>query len=188
MSKVILAVCGEMACGKGVVTEYLVDTYQASKYKFSIPLRDILNRLHVAVTRESLASLSLSLRQTFGEQVLSDAICQDISEDANDVVVLDGVRRLADIKRTKTLEGFKLAYVNADIETRCRRLVSRGENAGDETKSFEQFKADSLLESELQIKQLKKYADFVLENNGTKEQLYEQIDNMMRQINKNPKK
>jgi len=66
--------------------------------------------------------------------------------------------------------------------------VSRGENDGDETKSFEQFKADSLLESELQIKQLKKYADFVLENNDTKEQLYEQIDNMMQQINKNPKK
>ena len=35
---------------------------------------------------------------------------------------------------------------------------------------------------------LKKYADFVLENNDTKEQLYEQIDNMMQQINKNPKK
>jgi dephospho-CoA kinase len=47
-----------------------------------------------------------------------------------------------------------------------------------------QFEKDAKLETELQIASLKERADFVLNNDGTLEELYAQIDKMMEELQK----
>jgi dephospho-CoA kinase len=179
MAKIILGFTGEIACGKGTATKYVVEKYQAASHRFSTMLRDVLRRLYLGDTRENMQKISTLLRQNFGEDLMAKVIFQDVQEDAHDIVVVDGVRRLADIKFLKELPQFKLIYVEADINKRYERIVRRGENPDDLSKTFDQFKKDHEAETEQQITGLKKEADAVIDNNGSLENLYLQIDEML---------
>ena len=94
-------------------------------------------------------------------------------------MIVDGVRRMADITFLKELPHFKLIYAEADLQNRYERIVKRAENTDDTTKTFEDFKKDHELETELQIRDLKNYADYVVNNDGVYADLYKQIDDII---------
>jgi len=108
----------------------------------------------------------------------------DAEGDAHDIVIIDGVRRLADIVYLRELPHFKLVYVEADMEIRYERIVKRGENSDDAKKTFEEFKKDHEDESEDQIRELKNYADYVINNDGTYEELHMQVDKIIDECSK----
>lgn len=171
MQKTILALAGEMGCGKGTLTRYLVARYGAEIYRFSNPLRDILDRMHKDKSRVNISNLSTALRQVFGDDTLSEILLADIEQSTSSFIILDGVRRESDIKYFKNLTGFKLVYIDADINKRYDRVVSRGENSSDTTKTFEEFMRETRAETEARIRGLKEISGMILENNGTIEEL-----------------
>ncbi|MEK7062248.1 MAG: AAA family ATPase [Patescibacteria group bacterium] len=180
--KLIIGLAGEMASGKGTITNYIVQNHNGKNFRFSTILRDILNRLYLEETRENLQKLSTILRDNFGQDVLSSAIAKEAKSSEDKILVMDGVRRLSDIKFLKDFPGFKLVYIEADIKKRFQRISVRGENSDDNTKTFEQFKKELEQESEIQIKGLKKDADYIIDNNGSLEELYAQIDKIIKQL------
>jgi dephospho-CoA kinase len=179
MQKIILGFAGEIASGKGTAAKYIKEKYQGSTHRFSTMLRDVLDRLYIEQTRESTSTLSTILRQNFGEDIMAKVIFHDVSGDEAGIVAIDGVRRQADIKYLKELSEFKLVYIDTSMENRYERIQKRGENEDDNQKTFEEFKKDHERETELQIKDLKKVADFVVDNNGTLENLHSQIDKII---------
>jgi dephospho-CoA kinase len=179
MEKIIIGVTGEIACGKGTVAKYIVEKYGADSYRFSTMLRDVLKRLHIDESRDTMQRLSTILRQTFGEDILAKVMSSDAEESKSNIIVVEGIRRLADIKYLQALPHFKLFYVEVDMQKRYERIIKRGENQDDNTKTFEEFQKDHERETELQIKDLKQHADFVVENGGTLEELHYQIDKIM---------
>lgn len=181
MAKLILGIAGEMGSGKGVIAKYVTEKYSAGSYKFSQILRDVLDRIYIDQTRENISTLSLILRKNFGEDMLAKSIYYDVQNDNHEIIILDGVRRIEDIVYLKKLPEFKLVYVEADLNTRYERLIKRGENEGDSEKTFEQFKKDHEADSDARILDLKKYSDEVIENNGTYEDLYNQIDEIIKE-------
>ena len=82
----------------------------------------------------------------------------------------------------KKLPGFNLVFIEADIEKRYQRIISRRENVDDKNKSLEEFKKDHERETELQIVDLKKVADVIIGNNGSPEDLYKQIDEIIKKL------
>lgn len=181
MAKIILGIAGEMGAGKGAVTKHIIQNYGASSYKFSQAFRDILDRLHLPQSRENISELSTILRKSFGEEILAKGMYRDVHDDAHDVVVIDGIRRSEDIVYIKEIPEFKMVYIEANMGTRYERLCKRGENAGDSTKSFEQFQKDSELNPEVEIRDLKNYADHVIDNDGEYAELYKQVDEIIKQ-------
>lgn len=181
MAKLILGVAGEMGSGKGTITKHVIQEHRGSSHRFSTMLRDVLDRMHIEQTRENMATLSTIVRKNFGEDLLAKAICHETQKDEHDVVIIDGVRRMDDIVYLRKLPHFKLIYVDADIRVRYERVVRRGENANDTSKTFDEFKRDHELESELQIKDLKNYADYAVDNNGTFVDLYKQIEDIIKE-------
>lgn len=167
MQKIILALAWEMGCGKGTLTRYLIKQYNAEVYRFSNPLRDILDRMHREKTRDTMQQLSTALRQVFGDDVLSEIILADVGQSESPFIVIDGVRRESDIKYLRNLEGFKLIYIDADIRTRYTRVTFRWENSSDTTKTIEEFVRETEAEAESRIRELKNISDIILENNGT---------------------
>lgn len=185
MGKIIVGVAGEIACGKGTVAKYIVEKYGAEAHRFSTMLRDVLKRLHINESRDTMQRLSTVLRQTFGEDILAKVMSNDAKDAEKDVVVVEGIRRMADIKYLQTLPHFKLFYVEVDMQKRFERITKRGENADDNSKTFEEFQKDHERESETQIKDLKQHADYVIENGGTLEELHTQIDKIMSELQSN---
>jgi len=181
MAKIILGLAGEIASGKGTVAEYVVEKYGGSAHRFSTMLRDILDRLYLEHSRENTSKISTVLRQNFGEDVLAKIMREEVQRDACQVIIVEGIRRVADIEYLKELPEFKFIYVEADINKRYERLIQRGENVDDKGKTFEQFEKDHQLETELQIKDLKNHADFVIYNGGDIKGLEKQVDKIINQ-------
>ncbi len=179
MSKLIFGITGQIAAGKDTVANYIISKTKAKTFKFSQVLRDILKRVHQEPSRDSMQKLSTYLRQNFGEDVLAKIIYEDIKSSNDEVIVIDGVRRYADIKELKSLDGFKLVYVDTSIENRYSRIIKRGENSDDNTKTFDEFKKDNEKEAESQVLDLKDIADIIIDNNGDIEELYKQIDSIV---------
>lgn len=179
MKKIILGLAGEIASGKGTMAEYLQKNHQAGVHRFSSVLRAVAQKMYLEENRENLQKISTIFRENFDDNILSAVVAKDALKDDHLVVAIDGVRRLADIEYLKQLDGFCLVYIETSLEKRYERIVLRGENSDDATKTFQQFEKDHQREAELQIKDLKKEAQFVLDNNGSKEEFYRQIDEII---------
>ena len=133
--KIILGFAGEIASGKGTAAKYLVERHKAATYRFSTMLRDIVERLYLSVDREHMQRTSTMLRREFGEDVLAKVMFEDARNDTHQLIVIDGVRRLEDVKYLREIPEFKLCYVSAPLKTRYERLLTRGENADDSAKT-----------------------------------------------------
>lgn len=177
--KMILGFSGQIGSGKGTVAKHIVDKYGASHYRFSDILREVSDYLRIEKTRDNLQDLSTILRQRFGQDLLTKLIFEKVKEDANDFIAVEGIRLAEDVDYLKRLPEFHFVYIEADPKTRYERILKRKENPGDAEKTFEQFLQDQEDEADIQIQGLKKKAQYVLENNGTVEELKQKTDELI---------
>ena len=182
MSKIILGLVGSLASGKETTKNYLAEKYNAKDCRFSSILRDVLSRVAVPNSRENLQKVSTILRANFGENLLAKAIANDASKLDADVVVIDGVRRFTDIEHLKDLPDFILVKIDADPKIRYERMKLRNENEGDDKKTFEEFLKDHESEADKQIPEVMKSAKYSIDNSGSFEDLYKQIDEIVSKL------
>jgi len=174
--KLILGFAGEMASGKGTCADYLKNTHGAETFRFSTALFDIVHRVHLKDDRDTLQKISTFLRKEFGEDTLAKVMFEDARNATSDLIIIDGVRRLEDVKYLRELPEFKLVYLTAPIKTRYERMTKRGEKADDATKTYEEFEQDHQRESELEIAKLEPFATEVIDNSGTMPELQSQLE------------
>ncbi|PIR75708.1 MAG: hypothetical protein CO030_02565 [Candidatus Magasanikbacteria bacterium CG_4_9_14_0_2_um_filter_42_11] len=175
-NKLILGITGNMAAGKTTITDYIKERYGGVSFRFSTMLRDVLSRIHVEETRDNLQQLSTFLRSTFGEDLMSKVIAEDVKEATDTIIIVEGVRRPSDVAYLKEIPGFHLIAVTADIRTRFDRITKRSENPDDQTKTFEVFEKEQTQEAEIKIDEISRDAEVVIDNNGSLEELYTQVD------------
>lgn len=180
MTKKIIGIAGEMVAGKTTAATHLIEKYGAQSYRFSTILRDVANRLHIENSRNNLASLSTILREQFGQDLLAKVVGKDVQESNEDLIVIDGVRRLEDIRYLKELPEFTLVYISLDIQERYNRILTRRENPDDADKTFEEFQKDNNAEAESEIPELEKHAGLIIDNSGVVEDLYTELDKLVK--------
>ncbi len=177
--RLILCVAGEISSGKGTFTKYVRKKYGGDSFSFSHILKKVLDVLQLKKDRKNIQKISTVLRQNFGEDILAKVIHERVKKSPSKLVVVDGVRRMTDVKYLKKIKGFCLIYLEADMKKRFERIIKRKEKADDDQKGFRAFQKDHLAETELQIKKIKKKAKFILENNGTKREFFKKIDKII---------
>lgn len=179
MNKIIIGLVGPIASGKGEVKRYLQEKYGATEHRFSTMLRDVLDRMNIEQSRKNIQDISIILRQHFGEDLMAKVLTKDVEKDQHELIVIDGIRRMADIEYLQKLPGFTLVSINADEKVRYERTVKRNENNGDSEKSFTEFQKDAQAETELTIPGVMAQAKVNLENNSNLEDLYRHIDKVL---------
>lgn len=180
MVKKIIGITGEMVGGKTLAASYLIDKYGAEAYRFSTILRDVTDRLQIEQNRNNLANLSTLLRKQFGEDLLAKVVSQDVKKANANLIVIDGVRRLSDIKYLQDLSEFTLVYIDADIKTRYNRVIKRNENVDDKTKTFDEFVENNKAEAEQEIPLLKKRAREIIINEDSLGSFYDKLDKLIK--------
>ncbi len=181
--KIILGLVGPIASGKGTVAKYLQEKQGANVYKFSTVLRDVLQRLHLDVSRKNLQDISTILRKSFGEDILAKTIAEDTEKDQGSLVVVDGIRRWADITYLNKKDNFILVGVDADPKIRYQRLIKRKENEGDSSKTYEEFLKDQDQEADAEIPEIINSASELIYNDHELEVLYNNIDSLLNKYN-----
>ena len=182
--KIILGLVGEMAAGKTTVTEYLKEKYNAKSFRFSDMLRDVATRIHLDHTRENLQTLSTTLRQNFGDDIMSKVLAKDVAKAQHDFIITEGIRRPSDITYLREQPNFYIIALDVDERTRYERIIKRTENVDDQDKTWEQFQKEGQQESEQKIKEIAAEADFRIDNNGTLDDTYGQTEEILTRIAK----
>ncbi|NQT49079.1 AAA family ATPase [Candidatus Kuenenbacteria bacterium] len=183
MNKLILGFVGEIASGKGEACDYIIKKHNTGYFRFSSIIRDVLKRLHLDESRETMQKISLVLRENFGQDLFAKVIAKDAENDSHNIVCIDGIRRIPDIKYLQELPNFHLINIDADEKFRFERIIKRTENPDDKNKTFEEFQKDQQGETELTIREVAQQATIKIDNNGTIEDLKKQIDDLITKLN-----
>lgn len=184
MKKIILGLVGEIASGKDTVADYLQEKYGSETISYSQPIRDILDRMYLPQTRENMSKLGHCLRGEFGQDTLSKIIAEEVKRSRAKILVLPNVRLESDIVHLIHEPGFRLVRIDCEAKTRFARLTARRQNPDDKNKTWKQFLADAKLYTERHIRDLGAKAKYSLDNNGSKAQLNQQIEELLKQLQK----
>lgn len=176
----IFGFVGLIASGKGEAAKYLAQKYKASTYRFSTILRNLLDQLYLEHSRDNMIKMSEIVRNAFGESILARAIAENADKDKNKIIIVEGIRRLADLESLEKMPNFILVEIFADPQIRFSRLTGRGENPDDATKTFEQFLTDHQRTTELSILDVVRKAEEKINNNGEKKYLQKQLDELIK--------
>ncbi|MBN2854174.1 AAA family ATPase [Patescibacteria group bacterium] len=182
MDKLIICFVGLIASGKDAAKKYLEEKYGAESFRFSSILRETLDALGVEKSRDNLILLSTWARENFGNDLLAKTIAKKAEEANNNLIIIDGARRLDDLIYLRKNKNFHLIAIEAEPKIRYERSLTRNENPGDKEKSYEIFLADHKKETEITIPETMASANFKIDNNGDFPALYRQIDDLMKNL------
>jgi dephospho-CoA kinase len=179
--KLIVGLVGRIGCGKSTVGEHLKDNYSAVELRYSGILTEVLETLSVPVTRENLQALGKNLRETFGEDVLVNAMRGKLSDAGKDVIIVDGIRYPNEVEMLREFDDTLLLFVDVPARVRYDRAVKRGQR-GEAGITFKEFTANEGAETERHIDSLRDLADHVIDNSGAPEDLIEKVEAIIREV------
>lgn len=182
MSKVIIAITGLYQSGKDTVANFLV-----KKGFFHISLADILReecrKRKRYRNRDDLIKRANELRREYGAGILAKLAIQRTRD--KKAIVVSSIRSPGEIKELKKEGKFFLVAVDASIKLRFARAQKREKI--DDKVSFRKFKAQEEFERkggkyEQQLDKVISSADYRIVNDSTLKNLYQRVNNFLKEI------
>lgn len=176
---VSIALTGEMRSGKDTVGQYLIEEYGFKRFAFGDGIRKTTQRLFPEMYEQG--EKPRKLLQDFGE------FCRTFDQNVwvnylfremlwNDIDPLEDNVVITDLRQPHEYDalleaGFTIVRVNTKPHIRKQRIISSGERFDQEA-----FQHDT----EKHVREFE--VDYELNNNGTPDQLLEQVDAMIQDI------
>jgi len=175
----IIGVTGHPASGKDAVAEYLEEKGFAHLSGGNI-LREKMKEKGMSVDRTSVREFAKEMRAKVGNHYPYEELADMVSGDT----VVSGLRNLAEMEvfKRKFPDSFLCVGVDCPLEVRYERAASRGRIGDDVT--FERFKEEEERErledsGSHEVDKVIAEAHAVLDNSGTKEELFEKIEELL---------
>lgn len=180
----ILGITGTLGAGKGEVVSRLV---RRGFRHYSV--RDFLvkeiERRDLPVSRDTMVHVGNDLRRRYGPGYLALALYRQAQREGGDAVI-ESVRTPGEVGALERADGFYLIAVDAEPRTRYERVIKRGSST--DGVSFDAFCADEEREmhatdpAKQNIAAVIAQADFHIRNDGTREELFAEVDRVMKEI------
>lgn len=168
-----IAVAGQIRSGKDTFSSYLINTYSFKKFYFAEGIEDVIKRYFPELWDENNKPRELyqKIGQWFREidpdvwiKCLDKKLESYFKYGENAKVIVTDLRQLNEYNYLKS-KGFVIVKVEADEEVRIERVLKAGDK----------FSRESLYhETEIQVATLP--CDYLVTNNTTLEDLFEQAD------------
>ncbi len=179
----LIGIIGLNGCGKDTAADYIALKLSCKKVSLSDIVRKEVS-LHGldSSNRDDLNLVSESLRKTQGPDYLVKRALKDFAP--NDNLVLSSFRHPLEITLLKSKKGV-IIRIDANQKTRYERTRLRLRDVGD---SFEKFieKENRELSNpdpeKMQIAKCLKMADFVIDNNDSRDSLFSKIDSLIKKL------
>ena len=186
--KIYLGIVGSIASGKEAVADYLKKEYGFVSFSLSFVVHQERERRKIKeFTRQTLQDIGNDLRKKYGRDILARRAISYFNNLKNTKIIIEGIRNPAEVKYLKTLPNFILIGVKTRKELRFKRLLKRAKPW--DPRTWEEFLeidkrdwGEGEDDSGQQVGKCLAMADFVLTNNGTKKELYQQVERLMDEI------
>ena len=175
----IIGLTGANASGKGEAASYL-KLKGFEYYSLSDILREEAKSRGIESSRENLIRLGNELREKNGPSVLADFVIKKIKNKNN--YIIDSIRNPSEVEALKKMRDFILIGVDAPVEIRFERIVSRKRPGDPETlKEFmEKEKMENIPSpANQQLETCLKMADMIIINGSTIEEFHKKISNVI---------
>ena len=183
---IIIGITGTLGAGKGTVVEYLAEKRGFDHYSVRSFLLKEINLRGMPENRDSMVVVANELRSKNGPSYVTDQLYFEAALRGRDCII-ESIRTPGEIVSLRKKGNFFLFAVDADPEIRFRRIIERKSET--DHISLETFINDEAREmntsdpNKQNLKACIREADFVLNNNGTKEELFVEVERILHQIN-----
>ena len=178
MERMVIGVAGRNGAGKtgfikafkDIVTQPFVVVESGKILAATLaPWRVVPGRNDYALVFDAIEKMVL------GEGALVRALRQYVDEAPPGIVIVDALRMHRDATFVRSYPTNKIVYIDASFETRCKRMLARGEKAGESQMTPEQFLRQEQAANEVGIPEIGKNADFPIDNEGDFKSLLAQV-------------
>ncbi|MFW5902763.1 MAG: AAA family ATPase [archaeon] len=173
----IIGLTGTHRSGKDTVANYLKEKYNFKTLTFSDFLKKRLKKKGKEITKMNLSEEGDQLRKEKGRGALAEEIYEEIKKNNWEKIALSGFMSPEEVEYIKRkTDDFNLVKVTAKSEERFKR---RSESEPD---NLEEFLQRDKKDEKKGVKEVMETADYEVKNNSSKQDLYEKIDQLMKNI------
>ena len=181
MTRRVIAIIGTIGAGKDTAGNYLTSKLAIPSYQISAPLKEICAKRGLELTRENLVALGTELAAEKGESYFAEYI---ISHAIADTIIITGMRQLGQINFLRSRVDMTLIAIDADPAKRYER--SKKAAVVGEANTLEEFVAKEQAENSppnvQRLFECMDLADYHIVNNGTPQELYDEIDRIIESL------
>ena len=183
--QIIIGITGTLGAGKGEIVNYLVNEKGFIHFSVSDYLKEEINKRKLPINRESMRIVANEIRTKYGAGFIVDFLYKK-AKITNKNSIIESIRTLGEINTLKEKGNFYLFAVDADPKIRFERIKKReSEKDNVNFKEFinaERKEMNSTDPSKQNLKECIKNANYKFDNNGTFENLHQQIDKTLQEI------
>ena len=175
---VIIGITGTSGAGKGTIVDYLVNKKSFYHYSVSGYLKEELQKQNREIDRTNMQDIANEIREKFGPNYITQKLFA-IAESKNHDAIIESIRNPKEAEFIKSHNG-KLFAVTANQKIRYERIKLRqSEKDSVSFKEFQRQEEREMQDTDPNAQNLLKcieMADFLINNDGSLENLYEQIE------------
>jgi len=131
--KLIVCLTGMPGSGKSTIVSAL-KSKGIEALNLGDGVRAEAKRRNLEPSGDNLGKLMLQLREKNGPGAIANLLTDQIQNSQSNIIIVDGVRSIAEIEVLKNVGSVKLLSIEATAETRFKFLKARGRSDDPETK------------------------------------------------------
>jgi dephospho-CoA kinase len=183
---IIIGITGTLGAGKGTIVEYLIKEKGFAHYSVRAYLLELIRGKGLPENRDSMFNLANELRAVHGPSYVTDQLYEQAVL-AGKNCIIESIRTPGEVESLRTKGLFYLLAIDADPEVRYQRIVLRQTETDDVSrKTFMENEEREMSTTDPNKQNLRKcinMADYIILNNGSKEELDNQLEKVLAQIN-----
>ena len=182
---IIIGITGTLGAGKGTIVDYLINKKEFVHYSVRGYLIKEIIKLGMEVNRDAMVTVANDLRKRHNPAFIVEELYKEAFEKGQNAII-ESIRTPGEIDLLRTKSNFYLLAVDADAHSRYQRIFLRQSET--DNISFDTFVANEKREmnnldpAKQNLSECITRADFVINNSGTVNELYIQIENIFNKI------
>lgn len=181
----IVGITGTLGAGKGTIVDYLVTKNGFRHLSVREYIKKQLQQHGLPINRDTMTNLANQLRALHGPSFIVDKLYEEALHNPSPAII-ESIRTPGEIASLRARGSFVLLAVDADPMIRYKRITQRASET--DSVDYRTFLANEEREMHSQnpnhqnLAECIRQADYRLINNGTTDELYQQLDQILLQL------